>query len=238
MLNWNKIKIHYLLRLVIFWFLFFALFRILFIVYHHAKIMDGQHSETSWSLLHALPLDFATICTLVLIPTILWALQQFYKSRVIHLINKGYNFIIISLVAVVNILNIKMYGEIGRLFKFEDLKYFIHPEKAIFLSTWSMILVLCAAAFFAYIGIRFYQIRFYQRNIISFSLPFENKIAKIAQCMVFALVLFFGYKLGSENFNKEQESVLYSNQKINNDIATNAFWYFGNSVCDKEKPLK
>jgi len=226
MIKWNKIKIHYLLRLTIFWFLFFALFRIIFIVYHHAKIPDGQHSETSLSFFYALRLDLATICAMLFIPYVLWSLQQFYKNKLIHQINLGYNILLITIVSILSIFNIKIYGEYGSLLNTEDLVYLLYPKEAItFLSIWSLLLLLASAAFFAYIGIRSYR-----RNITSFSLPFENKKIKIAQIILFPICLFIGVRGGSQAISINEKKVHYSHIKINNDIATNNIWYLGNSI--------
>ena len=47
----------------------------------------------------------------------------------------------------------------------EDLTYILYPKEAVtFLSVWSLLLLLGASAFFAYLGIRSYR-----RNITSFS---------------------------------------------------------------------
>jgi len=233
MLNWNKIKIHYLLRLVIFWFLFFALFRVLFIIYHHAKIPDGQHSETSLSFLYALRLDLATICALLFIPTILWSLQQFYKSRLFHRINLIYNILLISVISALSVFNIKIYGEYGSLMDSDDLVYLMHPKVAItFLSIWSLLLLLSASAFFAYIGIRSYR-----RNVTSFSVPFENRSMKISQIVVFPIFLFLGVRGGIQSAPINRNDIKYSSLKINNDIATNNIWYLGNSVCKRKETL-
>lgn len=230
MFKWNKIKIHYLLRLTVFWFLYFALFRVIFIVYHHAKIPDGQHSETSLSFLYALQLDLATICVMLIVPYILWALQQFYKNKLIHQINLGYNILQISIVSVLSIFNIKIYGEYGSLLNTEDLVYLIYPKEAVtFLSIWSLLLLLASSAFFAYIGIRTYR-----RNITSFSLPFENKKIKIIQIILFPVCIFFGVRAGSKAVSTYEKGIHYSHIKINNDIATNNIWYLGNSICNRK----
>lgn len=233
MFKWNKIKIHYLLRLTVFWFLYFALFRVIFIVYHHAKIPDGQHSETSLSFLYALRLDLATICIMLIVPYVLWTLQQFYKNKLIHQINLGYNILQIFIVSVLSIFNIKIYGEYGSLLNTEDLVYLIYPKEAVtFLSIWSLLLLLASSAFFAFIGIRSYR-----RNITSFSLPFENKKIKLAQVFLFPVCLFFGVSAGSKAIPVYEKSIHYSPIKINNDIATNNIWYLGNSICNRKDTL-
>ena len=233
MIKWNKIKIHYLVRLTLFWLLFFALFRVLFIVYHHTKIPDGQHSETSLSFLYALRLDLATICAMTLIPYILWAFQQFYKSKFIHQVNLVYNILLISLVSVLSIFNIKLYGEYGSLLNTEDLVYLIYPKEAVtFLSLWSLILLLCASGIFAYVGIRSYR-----RNITSFSLPFENKTIRIVQIAIIPILLFLGVRGGTQAIPINEKDIQYSTIKINNDIATNNIWYLGNSICHRKDTI-
>ena len=230
MLKWNKIKIHYLLRLTVFWFLFFALFRVIFIVYHHAKIPDGQHSETSASFLYALRLDLATIAIILFVPYVLWSFQQFYKNKYIHQINLGYNIILISVVSALSIFNIKIYGEYGSLLNTEDLVYLVYPKEAVtFLSIWSLLLLLASSAFFAYIGIRSYR-----RNITSFSLPFENKKIKIAQIVLVPVCLLFCVNYGSKAIPENETHIHFSHIKINNDIATNNIWYLGNSICNRK----
>ncbi len=229
MIKWNKIKIHYLLRLLVFWFLFFALFRVIFIVYHHAKIPDGQHSETSLSFLYALRLDLATICAMLFVPYVLWSFQQFYKSKFLHQINLAYNIVLISVVSVLSIFNIKIYGEYGSLLNTEDLFYLVYPKEAVtFLSVWSLLLLLGSSAFFAYVGIRSYR-----RNITSFSLPFENKKIKVAQILLFPVCLFLGLRGGAQAIPINEKDIHYSEMKINNDIATNNIWYLGNSICSE-----
>jgi hypothetical protein len=227
--KWNKIKIHYLLRLSIFWFLFFALFRLLFIAYHHAKIPDGHHSETSLSFLYALKLDLATVCLMIFIPFVLWALQQFYKSRLLHQLNMIFNLMLITIVSIFSIFNLKIYGEYGELLNSEDLVYLVYPKEAItFLSIWSLLLLLGASAFFAYIGIRSYRL-----HITSFSLPYDNPKIKIAQLIFFPVFLFLGVSGGLHAIPIKEKNVQYSNWKINNDIATNNIWYLGYSICHR-----
>ena len=182
------------------------------------------------SFWYALRLDLATICILLIVPYILWALQQFYKNKLIHQINLGYNILLISIVSILSIFNIKIYGEYGSLLNTEDLVYLVYPKEAVtFLSIWSLLLLLASSAFFAYIGIRSYR-----RNITSFSLPFENKKIKLAQIVLFPICLFFGVKVGSKAVPENEKGIHFSPIKINNDIATNNIWYLGNSICNRK----
>ena len=226
----NNIKIHYLVRVTLFWLLYFAMFRVLFIVYHHAKIPDGEHSETSMSFIYALHLDLATISALIFIPFLLWAFQQFYKNRFIHRINLGYNICLICIVSTLSIFNIKIYGEYGTLLNTEDLAYLLYPKEAVtFLSIWSLLLLLSASAFFAYIGIRSYR-----RNITNFSHPVENASVRLLQIIAIPILHFLVLRGGVQQAPISDQDSHYSSLNINNDIATNNIWFLGHSICQGE----
>lgn len=229
-MKFQRIHIHYIVRLIIFWLLYFALFRVLFILYHHAKIPDGEHSETSLSFIYALRLDLATTSALIFIPFLLWAFQQFYKSRLIHRINMGYNIFLIIAVSTLSIFNIKIYGEYGTLLNTEDLAYLLYPKEAVtFLSVWSLLLLLSASAFFAYMGIKAYR-----RNITNFSHPIENKRIRMLQIILVPVLLFLVLRGGTQQAPISDQDSHYSTLNINNDIATNNIWFLGHSICHRK----
>jgi hypothetical protein len=226
----NNLKIHYLVRITIFWLLYFALFRVLFILYHHAKIPDGEHSETSLSFIYALRLDLATTSALIIIPFLLWAFQQFYKNRFIHRINLIYNICLIIIVSILSIFNIKIYGEYGTLLNTEDLAYLLYPKEAVtFLSVWSLLLLLSASGVLAYIGIRAYR-----RNITNFSHPIENSKVRILQIVVIPVIMFLVLRGGIQSAPISDQDSHYSTLNINNDIATNNIWFLGHSICHRK----
>ncbi|MGQ0827482.1 MAG: LTA synthase family protein [Bacteroidota bacterium] len=207
---------------------YFAFFRVLFIIYHHTKIPDGQHSETGLSFFYALRLDLSAACTAAVIPYILWVFQQFYKRRLIHRINLVYNIILIILVSVLSVANIKMFGEWGTLLNARALNYLLYPQEVLtFISLWSVLLLLTACSIFAYIGVKTY--RKYNTN---FSYPFENKKIKIAQIILIPGLLLLGYRGGFQMAPINESSAYYSNLHINNQIATNNVWYLAHSVLE------
>jgi hypothetical protein len=220
-------KLQYFIRLVIFWLLFFAMFRMLFILYHHAKIPDGMHSLTSESFIYALPLDLYMTGLLLIIPYILWSVQQFNKSRVIHLANLGYHYVVITLVSALSIFNIKIYGEYESLLSTEELAYLLYPKEAVtFLSLWSLLLLLAASALFAMIGIRAYR-----RYISNFSYPVEDHKKRRWLVLITPVLIILG-SYGIRNVARvEGNTINYSPVRINNDIATNTIWYLGHTFC-------
>ncbi len=224
----KKIQIHFIVRLIIFWLLYFALFRMLFIVYHHAKILDGQHSETGLSFLYGVRLDLSTISIALIIPFVLWVFQQFFKNRLIHLLNLGYNCLLIIFVSALSIFNLKIYGELDTLVGERALKYFISSNEAhSFISFWSVMLLLCAVALFAYIGIRGYR-----RYLTNFSYPIENKKIKYSLIFIIPVFLIIAFRGGLQASPINESDSSYSDLPINNVIATNNVWYFVHTYWD------
>jgi len=213
---------------MLFWFLFFAMFRVLFITYHHAQIPDGKHSDTVLAFLFALRLDLSTITVMVFIPFLLWVCQQFYKNRFLHLLNKYFNYSLIVIISFLSILNIKLYGEWHTILTKQALIDFFCPEEELtFMSLWSIILILGGVAAISYVSIRSYY-----KYITNFSYPIENKNWRLAQIIVAVAFFVISYRGGLQAKVVNHNSVIYSDLEINNHIATNNVWYFVDSFFD------
>lgn len=225
---YRKIKIHYLLRLVIFWILYFAVFRILFIMYHHIKIPDGEHSETVLSLFYGLRLDLSAACAAIVLSYFLWSFQQFFKSRFIHRVNLVINIGLISIVTVLSIANIKMYGEWGTQISARALSYLLYPKEVLtFISFWSVLIFLAFCGLFVYFGIKTYR-----SYITNFSYPIENKKIRAAQLFCIPFLLVIGLRGGLQLAPVNESAAYYSGLQINNHIATNNMWFLAHSILD------
>lgn len=225
-MNSISLKIPYIIRLIIFWLLFFISFRILFLIYQHAKIPNDTHSETGRSFLYALPIDISVACVMAFIPFILWIFQQFYKTRIIHRINLTYNYGLIILTSLLSVTNIKMFGEWGELLSITILKHLFYPSQSLsFLSLWSVLLLFAFSALFAYFGIRIYR-----EHITNFSHPMENKRKRMMYIVAIFIVFIAGYRIDLNIAAIKGDRIHYSDIDINNQIATNNIWYFANSI--------
>jgi hypothetical protein len=229
-----SLKIPYVLRLIIFWVIFFISFRVLFIIYQHARIPDNGHSETGLGFYYALPVDISVACVMAFIPYLLWISQQFYKTRFIHRLNLAYNYGLIVLTSLLSVTNIKMYGEWGELLSCGMLKKLFDPSHAIsFFSLWSVLLLFAFAGLFTYIGIRFYR-----NYITNFSYPVENKKLRTFYIIGIGLMFIIGYRIDLNIAAISGDRIDYSELEINNHIATNNIWYFANSVVYSNIPAQ
>ncbi len=223
-----KFNIQYIIRLVIFWLLYFAWFRMMFIVYHHTKIMDGMHSDTGKSFLYGIRLDLSVLTGAIIIPYILWTFQQFFKNRIIHLLNLGYNIVLIVFVSCLSVINLKVYGEWGTLLGARALHSFLSPaETPDFISLGSVLLMVFASGLFAYFGVKFYR-----RFITNFSYPIENKIMRWIQIVIVPVCIIIAFRGGLQEVPIDESNVNYSQYPVNNILATNNLYYFVHTCLD------
>lgn len=228
MMKIKTLKVHYLLKLFIFWLLFFSIFRLLFVIYHHTRIPDSEHSETVLAFFYAIPLDISAACAGLMVPYILWAFQQFHKRRFIHLLNLSLIIFLIIALTTLSIANIKMYGEWGTLLNSRALYYLLYPREIThFISGWSLFLLLTGCVFISYIFIRTYR-----KNITNFSYPIENKYLKYGIIVLTPFLLILGYRGGFQLAPINESQSYYSSVPINNHIATNNIWYLVHSIVD------
>jgi len=200
----------------------------LFIIYHHTRIIDGSHSETGLSFLFGLRLDLSAATGAIIIPFILWIFQQFYKSRLIHLLNLGYNFSLIILVSILSIINLKIYGEWGTLMGARALNYFLTSKEVLpFISLWSVLLLIFSSGICALIGIKFYR-----RYITNFSSPIENIKMKWAQIILLPAIIIIAFRGRLQDSPIDETNSEYSDYPINNMIATNNIWYLAHTYLD------
>lgn len=225
----KKIKLNYLLRLCLFWLIYFASFRILFILYHHARIPDGRHSETSLAMLYSIPMDAAITAFFLFIPYLLWSFQQFYKNKTIHRLNKLYNYSLVIVVTMICVFNIKCYGEFDTMLTTEELAYLLYPKEAItFISFWSLLFLFGSVVLFSVLAIRAYK-----KYLYNFSQPIEQTKVRWMLVCIMPVLLFFVARGGIRSRPLEASVSHYSRLRIDNDIATNPIWYLGYSYCNK-----
>lgn len=224
----NTIRIHYLIKLVIFWLLYFAFFRFLFLLFHHSKIPAGYLYESGLSFFHGLRLDLSTACILIFCPLILLTLQHTIKSKRVHQINNIFNYILITIVSFFSIANIKIYEEWGTLLNARALNYMLYPDEVLsFISFWPLLILLLSSIIFAFIGILFYR-----KFVTNFS-PSSKSIKRVViESAIFPVLILIGGRGGIQQAPINESFAHFSNIQINNLIATNNIWYLGHSLMD------
>ena len=224
----NNFKAHYLLKLITFWLVYFALFRLLFVVYHHSTIPRSNYVETSLSFVYGFRLDVSTACILVFFPFVLWMLQQFFTTLLFYRINQIYNYCAIVVISVLSIANIKMYEEWGTLLSVRALKFMLYPTEALsFISVGPLLILIASCVFFSFFGLYFY--RKFETN---FSCTQKKLKQKMAEFFVTPILLIVGARGGLQQAPINESNSYFSHTHLINLIAKNNIWYLGHSIVD------
>lgn len=216
-------QVSYFLRLIIFWLIFFALGRILFILLGLESIEKEGLGEILLSFTAALRLDLTTISFILIIPLLLFFVSKWIKSKVHNRIIRIYHYILIPVVVLVTIAGIRLFHEWGSLINYRAMVFMFEPDSI----TGSvaildlLILIFFAGSFIAVAVIIF-------NKIIKFPVPGEKKSWLIT--LVFALFIIIGTRGGIQKNPVNETSAYYSDNVYLNNAATNPIWYLFHSI--------
>jgi len=212
----------YFLKLAFYWMVFFTLYRLAFVLIYPEKIPEGKYSEAMATYIYGLRLDLSTITYLLTIPLILWSAQQFVKKNFLNQINHVYNLVMISVVTLLCISNIAMYGEKNSLINFNTLYYLVIPAKVFpYLTTLELVGVCLGAAVVIAIFILLFRV------MLLMVMPYST--AKIGRKMIVISILFpvtFIIMRGGVQPAPIDETASYHSESIFiNHVSVNPVWH-------------
>jgi len=214
----------YFLKLATFWMIFFALYRIIFLLVYTDKIPDGETSEALMVFFYSLRLDFSTLAYLLVIPLILWAIQQFIKKNFLNRINHYFNLALIVLITLLCISNIAMYGEWNALINYNTLYYLLEPAKMFpYFSTLQLIGTFIGVA----VVIAFFVLLF--RVMILMVIPYSTGkiIYKLIIVPLSLPVAFLILRGGTQDSPINEISSCFSETQFMNHVSINPVWHLG-----------
>jgi hypothetical protein len=212
----------YFLKLALYWLVFFALYRLAFILIYPNKIPEGKYSEAITTFLFGLRLDLSTITYLSTLPLILWSVQQFIKKNFLNQINHIYNLAMISIITLLCISNIAMYGEKNSLINFNTLYYLLIPAKVFpYLTTLELVGVCIGAA----IVIAIFVILF--RVMILMVMPYSTASirAKLTVILILFPITFIIMRGGIQSMPIDENVSYHSESMFINHVSLNPVWH-------------
>ncbi len=120
-----------LLKQLLFWITFFALLRLIYLIYNFRELQIEQVSiiEAISVFWYGLKLDLATACYLIIIPFILVLLQAVYSRPWLGLVNKIYTGIFIFFYALLITAELGIYEEWKTKLHYKALLYLNNPSE-------------------------------------------------------------------------------------------------------------
>jgi phosphoglycerol transferase MdoB-like AlkP superfamily enzyme len=123
-------KLRFLLRYALFWFLLFALLRIVFLGYHAAERAHLGAATVGGLLLRGARMDLSAAAYLLVIPTILLALAPLFSARVLRAILRAYTWLAIVIAALLATVDVELFSKWGARVDATLLPYLRTPREA------------------------------------------------------------------------------------------------------------
>jgi phosphoglycerol transferase MdoB-like AlkP superfamily enzyme len=212
-----------LVRQFIFWIVFFNFTRLVFVLYH-AKLLWIEKIPLTNILvmpLHALRLDLATACYIMIIPFFILVVQSIYSPKWINMVNKVYTAILCFAYALTAAGEIGIYSEWKTKLTYKVVKYLSHPseiynssESSIFILLIFLFLFMFLAGFVAYV-------KFFAVNIIREK---RNFLFTVLFFLIMPPLLVLGMRGGLQPISINQSESYYSRHNILNLASVNNFF--------------
>ena len=121
----------YILRQFVFWILFFALNRLIFIIHVNSDLTHVGFWQELGPLWHGLYIDISTAGYLLIIPFILLLPNLFFRIKLTNRIVFGYVCLIVFLISVVVSSELPVFDEWGIKLSYKALSHLSHPSEVI-----------------------------------------------------------------------------------------------------------
>ena len=219
------------LRLLAFWLLFFAVFRVWFVAWFHAEWLPDDPVSAWKSLWYALPLDVSTAGYLMAVPLLCWFAALAIGPRAQPLFSKAiliFNVFLIGVLVLIFGSNIFIYEEWHTLLNNRALEYLSTP-RAMLDSMSLPFKIVCAGLYFAFIWLMW---RVYRLVTGVHVFPENASRWSVLALPVHAGLLILAIRGGLGIIPINESAVYYSPHLFNNHAATNASWNLIHSLIE------
>ncbi|MDR1182070.1 MAG: LTA synthase family protein, partial [Bacteroidales bacterium] len=214
----------------LFWLLFFAFTRGLFLVVYN-DLLVGIPLKSIFSVFyHALRLDMATACYLMSISLFIFVIQVCMQHRVTTILLRVLVMIELIFTSLITFAEIGIYGEWRSKLNYKALVYLRHLDEIFKTATSFQIIFFIIGV--ALVALVFYWA--YCRFVIKPSItPQKKAYLKAPICLLLTCSLCFtGMRGGLDSIPITQSSAYFSHVDILNDAAVNTHWNIVLNVID------
>jgi phosphoglycerol transferase MdoB-like AlkP superfamily enzyme len=216
----------FFIRLIAFWLVFFALGRLVSVVYQIAQVSQDP-SGIPMIFISGLRLDLATISALLILPLLAWTVHALTGWKAPERIVHGLNCVLVVLLSAIVAGELELVREWGSKVNYQALSYLAYPTEALASASSSplgllfLILVLLAAG-----SLLLYRAMFRGHG---FARP-----AGWPQLLLVVLLgpalLFLGVRGGWQEIGINTSSAYFSTSRMHNLIAVNPGWSVVESI--------
>jgi len=227
----------FFVRFFIFWLLFFAIDRFLFLFIFHKKLRDIPLGEKASTFIHALRLDLSMAAYLAIIPILLFTYFYFTKRTTVQLNAVAiYNKILLVIFAIVSVINFNIYREWGSKVNAKAISFAVDtPNEALassasspLLFTFFILAVLIVVGFYLHFAI-------FRKRVNFIVTPLWVKVIVTVLLLSFNFLLIRG---GLGVAPNSQSMAYFSENQILNQASLNTEWNLMSSILASTKTNK
>lgn len=223
-------------RYFLFWLLYFAVDRFIFMFIFHIKLRNIPLSEKLATYYHALKLDLSTAAYLTIIPLLVYTFWYFTnKEKIAFNWVRIYNGILIVLFSFISIINFNIYREWGSKVNSRAIEFAIRTPNESLASSASSPIFLTLLVLLVLLGVGFYlNFILIKRNVQFSKSPTWVKFAITTLTLAFNFVLIRG--IG--NAPNSQSMAFFSTHQVLNHSSLNTEWNLMSSILANGKVKK
>lgn len=217
------------------WMLYFILFRMIFLAYHYPQLSVLSFSDIFGIFINASSLDLSSAAYLSIIPFLLVMLSSIFSPHIIRPIMKGYTFVLITLVSLIQTIDLEVFRAWGFHLDNTPLMYLNSPGEMIASSLssplWLLFFILFVVCFaFCYMAGKWIDKSF--RNMQA------SKIYWAPLYLGLTALLIIPMRGGLQLAPINQSSVYFSTIPFANQASINPFWNFMFSLLEESNSHK
>jgi len=224
-------------RYIIFWLLYFAIDRFIFMFIFHVKLRDIPLPEKLATYYHALRLDLSMTAYLTVIPLLVYTFWYFTNREKVNFnwVRK-YNAVLIILFSLISIGNFNIYREWGSKLNSRAIEFAILTPGESLASGASSPIFLTISVFLILLAVGFYL------NFVLIKRRIElSKTPAWVKPIIAVLLLGFNFLLirgGTGTAPNSQSMAYFSNNQILNHASLNTEWNLMSSILANSKVNK
>jgi hypothetical protein len=224
-----------LFRQYLFWMLFFAFGRLLFMLYHFRELKGIPFSEYAFTFIKAIFLDNSTTCYFLSFSFLFLLVHQFLRNRLFAHINRVYSYVLIIIVSIIVSAEFELYSEWGSKLNYKALTYLENPSEifrsaGVFKFSIGILLIVLQIITGCYL---------YQKLVHKHYVEVEkNWKFSVLYFVFFPPLIFAGIRGGLfQAIPINQSDVYFSKHNFLNIAAVNSVWNLGHSIEHNKKYL-
>lgn len=226
----------FFVRYLVFWLLYFAVDRFLFMFIFHVKLRGIPLSEKLATYYHALRLDLSTAAYITVIPLLLYTFNYFSgKEKINFNWVRYYNAVLLVLFSIISVANFNIYREWGSKINARAIEFAILTPNESLASGASSPISLTIFILLILLTVGFYlNFILIKRQIIFVKTPIRTKVTIALLFLSFNFLLIRGISA-----TPNSESMAYfSNHQILNHTSLNTIWNLVSSMLSSNQVNK